>query len=103
MYENWGFPESKRKNANAKQNTKGPARSASSMIWESTLEAGLRTASDFWRMCDGLMPSSSIRLGSPSRPPVPNASHHLPEPARMLPVAMFMLPDMLPMLPMAPA
>lgn len=58
MYENWGFPESKRKNANAKQNTKGPARSASSMIWESTLEAGLRTASDFWRMCDGLMPSS---------------------------------------------
>lgn len=116
---------SKRKNANAKQNTNGPAKSASSMICESTLEAGLRTASDFWRICDGLMPSSarvsagassvyrrqvcigvkcvdapSMRLGSPSKPPVPNASHHLPEPERMLPDAMFMFPDILPMLPM---
>lgn len=51
------------------------------------------------------MDAPCIRLGSPSKPLVPNASHHLPEPRMlpepesMLPVAMFMLP-MLPMLPM---
>lgn len=34
------------------------------MICESTLEAGLRTASDFWRICDGFMPSSADVSGS---------------------------------------
>lgn len=49
------------------------------------------------QVCIGVkrVDAPSMRLGSPSKPPVPNASHHLPEPDRM-----FMFPDILPILPM---
>lgn len=43
----------------------------------------------------------SIRLGSPSKPPVPNASHQ--RPAESMPGPESMLPDAMFMLPMLPA
>jgi hypothetical protein len=86
-----------------KQKRTGPARSASSMMRSSGLDSGLRTVSDFATMCEKLMPSSATKHrsaplfsaleacdrsrdtpssngGSPSKPLVPNASHHLPSP-----------------------
>lgn len=63
MYENWGLPDyisvrlpgaqgameltKRRTKANAKQNTNGPAKSASSMILLSGFRIGLRTVNDF--------------------------------------------------------
>jgi hypothetical protein len=62
MYENWGLPDycqlmysgswergltKRRTKANAKQNTNGPAKSASSMILLSGLRIGLSTVNDF--------------------------------------------------------
>ena len=62
MYENWGLPDCcqslytgmwgegltrRRTKANAKQNTNGPAKSASSMILLSGLRIGLSTVNDF--------------------------------------------------------
>lgn len=78
MYENWGLPDCEAKRgqlrctkgggrglankstrAKPKQKTKGPARSASSMMCSSTLLSGLSTVRDLARMCDGLTPISN--------------------------------------------
>lgn len=45
--------------ANAKQNTNGPARSASSMMCLSTLPRGFKTVKLFCRIWEGFTPSSA--------------------------------------------
>ena len=49
----------RRTKANAKENTMGPARSASSIIFALTRASGLSTVRLFCKICDGLIPSSA--------------------------------------------
>lgn len=55
---------SKRTRANPKQKTKGPARSASSIIFAEGLLNGFNTVRDLARICDGLIPISiCVQMG----------------------------------------
>lgn len=70
--------------ANTKKKTRGPARSASSIMWASTPLNGFNTVSDFCRIWSKLIPSSAGTAqqdeSAPRRPraaPPQSSSHHL--------------------------